>query len=186
MCVENGYGMSEVKRVITQVRERRTQNNRTAGELATSFDTNDQSTTITLPWIPRFFKSGSNLKNIICLTNKTKLQHSSYPGIYKVNCRCKMPYTAETKFKIYTRGNQHLKNVMQNKLDYSGIVQHSHVCEKGIEWDSLTTLKVETNRFERKVQEALEIQYNEFGLKKGGMNLDNGQYVSTKFWSPYF
>ena len=31
MFVENDYGMSAVKRVITQVRERRTQNNRTAG-----------------------------------------------------------------------------------------------------------------------------------------------------------
>ena len=52
MFVENGYGLSEVKRVIAQVRERQTQNNRTAGELETSFDTNNQSTTITLLWIP--------------------------------------------------------------------------------------------------------------------------------------
>ena len=146
MFVENGYGMSEVKRVIAQVGERRPQNNRTAGKLETSFDTNNQSTTITSPWIPgvstklrkvykkagykTVFKFGSKLKNIICSKNKTKLPRNSYPGVYKVNCRCNMPYTGETKFKICTRGNQHRKNVLQNKLDYSGIVQYSQVCEK--------------------------------------------------------
>ena len=96
-----------------------------------------------------------------------------------------MPYIGETKFKICTRGNQHRKNMTQNILDYSGIVQHSQLCGKGIEWESLTTLKVETNRFERKVREALEIQYHECGPNKGGMNPDDGQYV-TKLWTPYF
>ena len=200
--VENGYEMSEVKRVIAQVKERRTQNTRTAGESETSLETNNQSTTITLPWIPgvspklrkvykkagykTVFKSGSNLKDIICSKNKTKLPRNSYPGVYKVNCKCKMPYTGETKFKICSRGSQHRNNVIQNKIDYSGVVQHSRDCDKGIEWESLTTLKVETKRFERKVREALEIQYHECGPKKGGMNLDDGQYVTTKFWTPYF
>ena len=182
MFVENGYPMSNVKSVIAQVRERRTKNTRTAGEGTTSEETNNQSTTITLPWIPgvspklrkvykkagykTVFKFGSNLKDIVCSTNKTKLLHNSYPGVYKVNCRCKMPYTGETKPKICSRGNQHRKNLTQNKIDYSGIVQHSLKCDKGIEWESLTTLKVETNRFERKVLEALEIQYHECGPKK--------------------
>ena len=175
---------------------------RTAGEGTTSEETNNQSTTITLPWIagvsPKLrkvykkagyktaFKSGSNLKDIVCYKNKTKLPCNSYPGVYKVNCRCKMPYTGETKLKICSRGNQHRKNLTQNIIDYSGIVQHSLKCDKGISWESLTTLKVETNRFERKVWEALEIQYHECGPKKGGMNLDDGQYVTTKFWTPYF
>ena len=44
----------------------------------------------------------------------------------------------------------------------------------------------ETNRFERKVREVLEIQYHKCGPKKGGMNLDDGQYVTTKFWTPHF
>ena len=54
-----------------------------------------------------------------------------------------MPYTGETKLKICSRGNQHGKNLTQNEIDYSGIVQHSLKCDKGIEWESLTTLKVE-------------------------------------------
>ena len=60
-------------------------------------------------------------------------------------------------------------------------------CENGdILWDELETLKVERNKFDRKVREALEIEYNQCGPKHGGMNLDNGQYVTTKFWEPYF
>ena len=40
----------------------------------------------------------------------------------------------------------------------------------------------ESNNFDRKVREALEIQYH--NTKQKGMNIDNGQYVSTKFWMP--
>ena len=50
----------------------------------------------------------------------------------------------------------------------------------------MKTLKVEANRFNRKVRESLEIQYHGCGPKKGGMNLDDGQYVKTKFWTPLF
>ena len=62
----------------------------------------------------------------------------------------------------------------------------TEISDKGIEWESLTTLKVKNNKFDRKVQEALGIQYHECEPKKGGMNLDDGQYVNTKFWTPYF
>ena len=194
--------MSEVKRVIAQVRKRRMENTRTKGESLTPLHTRNESTTITLPWIPgvspksrkvykqagykTVFKSGNNLKNTICSKNKTKLPRNSYPGVYIVNCRCNTPYIGETKFKICSRGDQYRKNVIQNKIDYCGTTQHSQKCNKGIEWESLTALKVENNKFDRKVRGALEIQYHECGPKKGGMNLDDGQYVNTKFWTPYF
>ena len=48
------------------------------------------------------------------------------------------------------------------------------------------TVKVECNRFNKKVCEALEIQLNKCGPSEGGMNLDNGQYVDRKFWTPFF
>ena len=94
------------------------------------------------------------------------------------------PYIGETKFKICSRGDQHRKNVIQNKIDYSGTTQHSQKCDQCIEWESLPTLKVENNKFDRKVREALEIQYHQCGPKKGGMNFDDDQYVNTKFWTP--
>ena len=123
---------------------------------------------------------------MLCSKNKTKLPPNSYPGVYKVDCRCETPYTGETKLKICTRGQQHEKNVRQNLKDDSGIVLHSRKCDKGIDWENMKTLKIENNRFDRKVREALEIQYHESGPKKGGMNLDDGQYVKTKFWTPFF
>ena len=141
MFVENGYVMAEVKRVIAQVRKRQMENTRTKGESETPPDTKNESITITLPWIPgvspklrkvyekagykTVFKSGNNLKNTICSKNKTQLPRNSYPAVYIVNCRCKTPYTGETKFKICSRGDQHRKNVIQNKIDYSGTTQHS-------------------------------------------------------------
>ena len=167
IIVVNGCVKSEVKRVIAQVRKRRMENTRTKGESETPLDTKSESTTITLPWIPgvslklrkvykkagykTVLKSGNNLKNTICSNNKRTLPRNSYPGVYIVNCRCKTPYIGETKFKICSRGDQHRKNVIQSKIDYSGTTQHSQKCEQGIEWESLTTLKVENNKFDRKV-----------------------------------
>ena len=132
------------------------------------------------------FKSGANLKNILCSKNKTKLPPNSYPGVYKVDCKCKKTYTGETKLKVLTRGKQHEKNVRQNRIDASGIVMHAQKCNEEIDWDSLRTLKVEPKRFDRKVREALEIQYRQCGPKQGGMNLDDGQYLKTSFWTPFF
>ena len=63
---------------------------------------------------------------------------------------------------------------------------HSDKCDGDILWENATTVKVESNRFNRKVREALEIQYNDSEPTNGGMNLDNGQYVTTKFWKPMF
>ena len=50
----------------------------------------------------------------------------------------------------------------------------------------MKTIKVEHKIFDRKVREALEIQHQECGPSKGGTNLDNGQYVTTKFWTTFF
>ena len=194
MFIENGYESSEVERIITQVRNKRRPN--------IEIPTQPDKKTITLPWIPgvspklrkaykkagykTVFKSSNNLKNILTSKNKTKLPRNSYPGVYKIDCICTKLYTGETKLKICTRGSQHHKNTMEKKIDKSGIALHSSECEKEIDWENIKTIKVEYNRFERKVREALEIQYHECGPKKGGMNLDDGQYVKTKFWTPLF
>ena len=59
-------------------------------------------------------------------------------------------------------------------------------CREEINWNNVETVKVERDRFNRKVCEALEIQLNECGPAKGGINQDDGQYVDRKFWMPYF
>ena len=61
--------------------------------------------------------------------------------------------------------------MVQNKVDYSSTIQHSQKCDKGVKWGSVTTLKVENNKFDRKY--GRHSQYHECGPKKGGMNLDS-------------
>ena len=59
-------------------------------------------------------------------------------------------------------------------------------CQGSIDFEKTKTVKVEYNRFNRKVCEALEIELNKCGSSGGGKNLDKGQYVDTKFWTPFF
>ena len=82
---------------------------------------------------------------------------------------------------------QHQENLEKEKWDKSAVALHSSKCTNGqIIWDKTETIKVEANRFDRKVREALEIQYNHSRPIDGGMNQDEGQYVTTKFWMPFF
>ena len=113
----------------------------------------------------------------------------SFPGVYKITCSKypnKNPYIGETKLKVNTRLNQHYDDVAKDKMKRTGLTVHKSKCDGDIQWENATTIKVEKNRFSRKVREALEIQYNDSEPINGGMNLDNGQYVTTKFWKPMF
>ena len=48
------------------------------------------------------------------------------------------------------------------------------------------TIKIEPNNFNRKCRVALEMQFHKCTPSDGGLNLDDGQYVTTKFWKPLF
>ena len=62
---------------------------------------------------------------------------------------------------------------------------HAESCERGYKWENIKVLKIEGNRFDRKVCEALEIQYQDTSPRsEHGLNQDDGQYVTTKFWNP--
>ena len=158
---------------------------------------------ITLPWVPGLspklrkefkkvglkvvFKSGKNLKSILTSKNKSKLPDHSYPGVYKIPCEehPNNPYIGETKMQIRTRNDQHQDSMKKEQWENSGAAAHSRTCN-GIQWNNIETLKVEKKRFDRKVRETLEIQSHKCGPEKGGMNLDNGSYVKTLFWTPFF
>ena len=69
----------------------------------------------------------------------------------------------------------------------SALAAHEKTCNNGtIDWNSVQTVKVENNKFNRKVREVIKIQYNKCGPKHGGYNLDDGQYVITQVWAPFF
>ena len=163
----------------------------------------DQKQTISLPWIPGVspklrkvdneagynvvFKSNRNLKAILTAKNKTTLPKNSYPGVYKIPCSCGItPYRGETKMKVSTRSGQHEESIRKEKWDNSGVVSHSKDCPGNIEFEKTETVKVIYNKFDRKVRESLEIQMHGCHTRDGGVNLDDGQYVYTKFWTPFF
>ena len=185
---------------ITQIQDTTNGNEKEASEEST-----DRKQTITLPWIPRLspklkkiyrkagfkvvFKSSSNIQSLLTSRNKSKLPRNSFPGVYKIRCSCnpnKNPYVGETKMKVSTRMIQHQESLIHEKWDKSALALHSSKCEGNILWEETETIKIEGKKFNRKVREALEIQYNECRPNDGGMNLDDGQYVTTKFWTPFF
>ena len=196
MFTENGYEKDHLKKLINEIRQKRTQNN--------DKSTSDEKQTITLPWIPLLspklrkyykragyktvFKSNANLKTSLSSRNKSSLPKNSQPGVYKIKCTCSpRMYIGETKLQVRTRVKQHEENVFKGNWDKSALATHAKTCTNGsIDWNNIETVKVENNTFNRKVREALEIQYNKCGPKYGGYNLDDGQYVKTQFWTPFF
>ena len=138
---------------------------------------------VTLPWVPGLspklrkeyrkagykvvFKSGRNLKSILTSGNKSNLPDNSYPGVYKIPCskHPKNPYIGETGIQIRNRNEQHKNCITKEQWDKSGVALHQKDCEGSILWEQTETIKAEMNRFDRKVREALEIQYHKCGPK---------------------
>ena len=193
--IENGYDKNSLKRIESDYQKTR-EETREDRDMAT-----EHPKIVKLPWIPELspklrksfrkagykavFKSTANLKTLLTSKNKSDLPSNSQPGVYMINCKCGKGYVGETKLKVSTRITQHEKNVSDEKWDVSGITNHARTCEEGFEWDKTSTLKIEENKFDRKVREALEIQYRGTSPRNDhGLNLDDGQYVTTNFWKP--
>ena len=78
-----------------------------------------------------------------------------------ITCKCGMRYVGETSLKVATRLEQHKKSIEENKWELTGITAHAKTCKEGFEWKNTKVLKMEERKFERKVREALEIQFQE-------------------------
>ena len=64
-------------------------------------------------------------------------------------------------------------------------INHARTCKQGFEWDEASLLSIEEKKFDRKVREALEIQFRQTAPHtEHGLNLDDGQYVTSRFWKP--
>ena len=196
---ENGYDNNELKRIAERYHQKMTSppNNNEDQQ------SDEPSTTVTLPWIPGLspklrksfrkagikavFKSNANLKTLLTSNNKCKLPDNSLPGVYLTSCKCGKKYVGETSLKVSTRMEQHKKTIRDEKWDLTGISSHSQICKAGFDWENVKTLKVDERRFERKVREALEIQLQVTAPhSENGLNQDDGQYVTTRFWKPMF
>ena len=197
---ENGYNVKSLNHIVSEMKVKKaaTINANNAECLSSS------EHTVTLPWIPGLspklrkcykkagyktvFKSGASIKQLLTSKNKSTLPLNSYPGVYRINCTSEscQPYVGETKLQIHNRILQHQDGVEKNNVMKSALAFHRISCSAPIDWDNVSTLKIESRRFERKVREALEIQRHRCGPKHGGMNLDEGQYLKSSFWTPLF
>lgn len=194
---ENGYEKEQLSKIISEVKEKK---NQTVG---TKEEEESSQGLVSLPWIPGLspklrksfkkagykvvFKSGTNLATLLTSKNKTRLPNNSYPGVYQIKCEKhpNNPYIGQTKIQIRSRNKQHQESARKRQWENSGAAAHSKDCD-GIQWGETTTLKRENKRFEREVREALEIQRHKSGPAAGGMNVDDGRYVKTQFWKPFF
>ena len=65
--------------------------------------------------IKTIFKTGSNLKSLLC-RNQTKLLLNSYLGSYELKCICNSTYFGETKKKILTKTTiEHKQDILKGK-----------------------------------------------------------------------
>ena len=77
---------------------------------------------------------------------------------------------------------QHKQTIKDKKWDSSGVSFHAKTCKKEFNWENTLTLKIEDRRFDRKLREALEIQFRETSPRnEHGLNQGDGQYVTTTF-----
>ena len=198
--VENGYDERKLRSIVNLKNQKRTNNRQIKEDDEQQLE---QKNIVTLPWIPELspklrksfkkagfkavFKSGANLKTMLTAKNKCKLSPHSHPGVYMVDCNCGKRYVGETSLKVSTRLQQHKKSIEDEKWDLTGITNHAQNCDEGFDWDSAKTLKIDCKKFDRKVREALEIQFQQTSPHSDhGLNQDDGQYVTTGFWKPMF
>nr|XP_047140960.1 uncharacterized protein LOC124816012 [Hydra vulgaris] len=132
------------------------------------------------------FKSPKNLQQLITQKNNPRLPNKYYPGVYKLECSCGKLYVGETKLKFSNRIYQHQNHTSEGKWKNLAVAGHSRNYHGAFSWNKNNTVKVEEDYFKRKVRESLEIQYHQCSPNEGGLNEDDGDYVTSSFWKPYY
>ena len=134
----------------------------------------DYKNTVTLPWtssistklkkayknldIHVVFKSTSNLSNILCNRNKSKLPKKSNPDVYVMDCKCGSRYVGKIGASIKKHLKQHQRSIFLEKFKESGLSEHVNECGRNIDEDQVSTLSCEPSFFRRSIRESLEIQ----------------------------
>ena len=188
--LENGYNEDTLKGIASQCQSTRHKT------------TKDKKTFVSLPYIPdiskkltnvfkkagftTMFKSGRSLSSVLTSRNKPTLPINSYPGVYRVPCKCEGNYIGHTGKQVRTRGSEHEKAVFLGNWEDSALSKHTKDCTKGIDWDKFCTLSTQPFYFKRAVMEALEIQREEVSNPEHKIVNDRaGLYVTTDSWRPY-
>ena len=187
--IENGYNEQKLRKMVS--------NFQSEGNNRRKYP----KTFVSLPFIPdlsnklkkvfhkagftAMFKSGRSLSSILTGRNKPKLPINSYPGVYRVPCKCLVNYIGHTGKQIQTRGKEHEKAVFMGNWDESALSEHTKECNEGVDWDNFCTLSTQPFYYRRAVMEALEIQREEICNPEHKIINDRaGQYVTTDTWRP--
>jgi hypothetical protein len=83
-------------------------------------------------------KSGTKMKDILCASNKTKVDPQQKKGVYCHHCPCdpKAKDIGMTTRKFSIRSKEHKKAYMMQKWTHSGIVAHKEQCNQPIDWEN--------------------------------------------------
>ena len=188
--VENGYEEKTLRKIMKNYLEK----SGTKRAISNKF--------VSLPYVPTIsnalkkvfktagytamFKSGRTLSATLTSRNKPKLPQNSYPGVYKISCRCQGNYIGHTGKKVLTRKKEHQKAVFEGNWDESALAKHCETCQNEIDWDDARTISTEPQYYRRTIRESLEIQREEVGNQENRIINDRaGLYVTTDTWKPF-
>jgi len=85
--------------------------------------------------------------------------------VYKVSCNnCNASYVGQTKRKVRTRINEHIKNIKVDESKHSVITKHILDFNHTFDWHNFKIMDFETNYYKRLISEMLYIKTQDNGL----------------------
>ncbi|XP_062518280.1 uncharacterized protein LOC134193468 [Corticium candelabrum] len=126
------------------------------------------------------FKSGRNLRNMLCkVKHPIPKEHQSHL-IYQIPCACGKTYIGETKRRLATRLKEHKELCRKMENEKSAVAEHTWSNQKcNMDWDGTRILAHASTTLQLRMKEALHIQLNQQHLL---INRDEGMELS-KCWA---
>jgi len=96
--------------------------------------------------------------------DKNSLENNS-GVVYKIFCNnCNASYVGQTKRKVKTRINEHIKNIKVEESKHSVITKHMLELNHTFDWQNVKIMDFETNYYKRLISEMLYIKMQDNGI----------------------
>ena len=134
---ENGYKEKPLRKIISDYKSN------------SAREKDDTKTFVSLPFVSTIskklttvfkkagfttmYKSGRNLCSILTSRNKQQLPPNSYPGVYRVPCKCDGRYIGHTGMQTSTQFTQLEKAVFNGNYTDSALSEHTNTCDAEID-----------------------------------------------------
>nr|XP_047124319.1 uncharacterized protein LOC105844437 [Hydra vulgaris] len=144
--------------------------------------------------IEMFVENGHNKNNLINIARnflKNKLKNTNYKPTDNQPF-IKLPWIpiVGPKLRKELRKQNIKKNSVKGKWASSGATEHSKSCQGTFDWLHPKTISIAPEYHIRKIRESLEVNRAKIRQKLGSdekvLNRDDGDYVTTKTWGPFF